>query len=73
MDNRSRARKILTLLRGAGRYVDDVQPAGQVRAYVLRSPHAHARIVSIDAAEAKAKPGVLLVLTGTIPRSCASA
>ena len=33
------------LVRGAGRYVDDVQPAGQARAYVLRSPHGHARIV----------------------------
>ena len=55
------------LVRGAGRYVDDVQPAGQIRAYVVRSPHAHARIVSIDVAEAKAKPGVLLVLTGGDP------
>ena len=62
------------LVRGAGRYVDDVQAAGQARGYVLRSPHAHARIVGIDVAEAKAKPGVLLVLTGrTIPRSCGSA
>ncbi|HLK80658.1 MAG TPA: xanthine dehydrogenase family protein molybdopterin-binding subunit [Xanthobacteraceae bacterium] len=52
------------LLRGAGRYVDDVQAVGQARACVLRSPHAHARIVRIDAAEARAMPGVLLVLTG---------
>src|SRR5580704_8806595 len=52
------------LVRGAGRYVDDVQAVAQARAYVLRSPHGHARIVRIDAAEAKAKPGVLLVLTG---------
>jgi aerobic carbon-monoxide dehydrogenase large subunit len=52
------------LVRGAGRYVDDVQAIGQTRAYVLRSPHAHARIVRIETAEAKAKPGVLLVLTG---------
>jgi aerobic carbon-monoxide dehydrogenase large subunit len=52
------------LLRGAGRYVDDVQVVGQARAYVLRSPHAHAGIVRIDATDAKAVPGVLLVLTG---------
>jgi carbon-monoxide dehydrogenase large subunit len=52
------------LLRGAGRYVDDVQVVGQARAYVLRSPHAHAGIVRIDATNAKAVPGVLLVLTG---------
>ncbi len=52
------------LVRGAGRYVDDVQAVAQARAYVLRSPHGHARIVSIDATQARAKPGVLLVLTG---------
>src|SRR3984893_1869244 len=52
------------LVRGVGRYVDDVQAIGQTRAYVLRSPHAHAGIVRIDTTEAKAKPGVLLVLTG---------
>src|SRR4051794_24798868 len=52
------------LLRGAGRYIDDVIPFGLVRAYVLRATHAHARIVSIDVAEAKTAPGVLLVLSG---------
>ena len=36
------------LVRGAGRYVDDVTVAGQVRGYVLRSPHGHARIASIS-------------------------
>jgi aerobic carbon-monoxide dehydrogenase large subunit len=55
------------LLRGAGRYVDDVQVVGQTRAYVLRSPHGHAGIVRIDATNAKALPGVLLVLTGNDP------
>ena len=53
------------LLRGAGRYVDDVQTIGQARAYVLRSPHAHADIVRIDATQARAMPGVLVVLTGS--------
>jgi aerobic carbon-monoxide dehydrogenase large subunit len=51
------------LLRGGGRYTDDVQLPGMARAVVLRSPHAHARIKSIDTAAAKAAPGVLAVLT----------
>jgi aerobic carbon-monoxide dehydrogenase large subunit len=55
------------LVRGAGRYVDDVTLPGQARAYVLRSPHAHARIRSVDAARARALPGVVLILTGTDP------
>ncbi|NQV57186.1 MAG: xanthine dehydrogenase family protein molybdopterin-binding subunit, partial [Rhodospirillales bacterium] len=52
------------LLRGKGRYADDVNAAGQARAYVLRSPHAHANIKSIDTSSAKSAPGVLVVLTG---------
>jgi carbon-monoxide dehydrogenase large subunit len=55
------------LVRGAGRYVDDVTLVGQTRAYVLRSPHAHARILSIDTQRAKVSPGVVLVLTGNDP------
>src|SRR3954453_16099754 len=55
------------LVRGAGRYVDDVKLIGQAPAYVLRSPHAHARILSIDTQEAKRSPGVLLVLSGNDP------
>ena len=55
------------LVRGAGRYVDDVTPAGQLRGYLLRSPHAHARIRSIDIAPAEAMPGVVLVLAGDHP------
>src|SRR5437899_374540 len=42
---------------------DDVQPPGVLHAAVLRSPHAHARIVAIDATRARALPGVALVLT----------
>ncbi|HEX8165791.1 MAG TPA: xanthine dehydrogenase family protein molybdopterin-binding subunit, partial [Beijerinckiaceae bacterium] len=49
---------------GTGRYVDDLSRPGQAYAYFLRSPHAHATIRSIDAAAAKARPGVLAVLTG---------
>src|SRR6516225_6609548 len=52
------------LLRGGGRYVDDIALPGMVFGYVLRSPHAHAKIRSIDVAAAKAAPGVLAVLTG---------
>src|SRR5262245_31447542 len=52
-------------LTGAGRYVDDMVLPGMAHGVVLHSPHAHARIKSIDTAKAKAAPGVLLVLTGT--------
>ena len=52
------------LVQGLGRYVDDVTLTGQLRGYVLRTPHAHARIKSIDATAAKTMPGVQLVLTG---------
>src|SRR5688572_20096720 len=55
------------LVRGVGRYVDDVSPGGQLRGYVLRSSHGHARIVSVDATAARAMPGVHLVLTGEDP------
>jgi len=59
------------LLRGAGRYVDDVRLLDLSRAVVLRSPHAHARIRSINIDAAKAAPGVLLVLTGETPEVAA--
>ncbi len=52
------------LLVGAGRFVDDVSLPSQAYMCFLRSPHAHARIVSIDAEAAKAMPGVIAVLTG---------
>ena len=51
-------------LKGSGRYTDDFAPPSQTYGYVLRSPHAHARIKSIDVTKAKSSPGVLLVLTG---------
>ena len=50
------------LLRGQGRYVDDVLP-GALELAVLRSPHAHARIVDIDVSEVLDVPGVLAVYT----------
>jgi carbon-monoxide dehydrogenase large subunit len=51
------------LVKGAGRYVADMVFPGMAFGYVLRSPHAHARIRSIDTSNAKAAPGVLAVLT----------
>jgi len=52
------------LLTGSGRYTSDWNLPGQLYAYFLRSDRAHAQIVSIDAAAAKARKGVRLVLTG---------
>jgi aerobic carbon-monoxide dehydrogenase large subunit len=49
---------------GSGNYTDDVQVPGQTYAYFLRSPHAHARIRSIDRSAAQSAPGVVAVLTG---------
>jgi carbon-monoxide dehydrogenase large subunit len=49
---------------GRGRYVDDINLPRQCYGAVLMSPHAHARIKSIDTASAMAAPGVLAVLTG---------
>ena len=50
---------------GTGHYTDDINRPGQVCAYFLRSPHAHATIKSIDIKAASKMPGVLAVLTGT--------
>ncbi len=52
------------LLQGQGCYSDDVNLPEQAYAYMVRSPHGHARIVSIDATAALAMKGVLAVLTG---------
>jgi aerobic carbon-monoxide dehydrogenase large subunit len=52
------------LIRGGGRYIDDMTLPHMAHGYVLRSPHAHARIRSIDTSAAKAAPGVFLVLSG---------
>jgi aerobic carbon-monoxide dehydrogenase large subunit len=57
-------REDLRLLRGEGRYSDDVNLEGQCYAVMVRSPHAHAEIVRIDATAALAVPGVIAVLTG---------
>ena len=59
-----RRKEDLRLLTGGGRFSDDVKLEGQAYAFVLRSPHAHARIRSLDTKAAQAIPGVLAVLTG---------
>ena len=51
-------------VRGQGNYTDDVVLPGMLHGAILRSPVAHARIVSIDTSEALARPGVRAVLTG---------
>ena len=51
-------------IRGQGRYVDDVQLPGMLHGALLRSPIAHARVVSIDASAALAHPRVQAVITG---------
>jgi carbon-monoxide dehydrogenase large subunit len=52
------------LLRGRGRFGDDFSLPGQVHAAMVRSPHPHAHIVTIEAKTARAMPGVLGVFTG---------
>jgi carbon-monoxide dehydrogenase large subunit len=52
------------LTAGKGTFVDDVQLPGMTHLAILRSPHAHARIRSIDTSRAEAHPGVVYVITG---------
>ena len=52
------------LLKGEGRFHNDVNLPGQAHLVVLRSPHAHARIRSIETAAARAMPGVVAIFTG---------
>ena len=53
------------LLSGRGRYADDLPvPTGTLHAHVIRSPHAHAKIVGIEAAAALAQDGIWAVITG---------
>ena len=49
---------------GKGRYVDDIKLQGMTHAHFVRSPHAHAKVKSIDSAAAMKMPGVVGVLTG---------
>ncbi len=56
-------RELRRLLAGRGRYIDDVKLPRMLHACFVRSPHPHAKILSIDAAAAKSAPGVAAVLT----------
>ena len=56
-------REDAALLTGGGRFIDDIDRAHQAHAWMVRSPHAHARILSIDTSEAAAVPGVVAILT----------
>jgi carbon-monoxide dehydrogenase large subunit len=51
-------------LRGEGNYVDDVNLPGMLHGAILRSPYAHARILSVDTSAAEALEGVHAVITG---------
>src|SRR3989454_11620006 len=53
-----------TLLRGEGRYTDDLNDPGQAYAHMVRSPHAHGVLRGVDAEAARKMPGVLAVYTG---------
>ena len=56
-------REDAALLTGRGRFIDDIERAHQAHAWIVRSPHAHARIVSIDTTDAMAGPGVVAAFT----------
>src|SRR5438128_6713154 len=57
-----RRREDERLVTGRGRYVADVKLPGMLHVAVLRSPHAHARLVRIDADQARRRPGVVNVV-----------
>jgi len=59
-----RRREDPRLITGAAEYTDDLTLPGMVHAVMLRSPHAHARIKSVDSSRAKRAPGVIAVFTG---------
>jgi carbon-monoxide dehydrogenase large subunit len=59
-----RRKEDLRFLSGRGQYTDDIARPGQAHAFILRSPHAHARIAKLDTAAAHAMPGVVAVYTG---------
>ncbi len=62
--SRIKRREDPRMIMGRGTYVDDVQLPRMTYAAILRSPYAHARILSINVDKAKALPGVVAVLTG---------
>ncbi len=59
-----RRKEDFRFLTGRGMYTDDISRPGQLHAFILRSPHAHAAIKKLDASKAKKAPGVVAVFTG---------
>src|SRR5271168_5172027 len=59
-----RRREDYRFLTGQGTYTDDIDRPHQLHAYILRSPHAHARITGIDTSAAASAPGVAAIYTG---------
>src|SRR6266850_6240220 len=59
-----RRREDYRFLTGGGTYTDDINRPGRLYAYILRSPHANARITAIDTSAARAAAGVAAVYTG---------
>ena len=59
-----RRKEDFRFITGKGQYTDDVTRPGQTYIHFIRSPHAHAKIKSIDSSAAKGMPGVVAVLTG---------
>jgi carbon-monoxide dehydrogenase large subunit len=57
-------REDAALLTGEARFVDDLNVTGALHVALIRSPHAHARVRSIDSSEAQSQPGVVAVFTG---------
>ncbi|HLE36425.1 MAG TPA: hypothetical protein VI699_04700, partial [Candidatus Acidoferrales bacterium] len=58
------AKEMGRLVRGMGKFVDDYKLQGMLHLWVARSPHAHARIETIDVTAAAQAPGVVAVMTG---------
>ena len=58
-----RRREDAPLLTGRGRFVDDFQPAGLLHLALVRSPHAHARVVRVDVTRARRAPDIVAVFT----------
>src|SRR5438132_12078746 len=59
-----RRKEDFRFITGQGTYTDDINRPGQLYAYILRSPHANARIAGIDTAAAASAPGIVAVYTG---------
>ena len=59
-----RRREDYRFLTGGGTYTDDINRPGQLHVFILRSPHAHAQMVGIDATAGQLAPGVVAVYSG---------